>query len=67
MASRRLKSDRFFTDDYRKEVYTEFGIDYIRQNTMLTLLTRHFPALRPALAGVENAFEPWRPQSGKGG
>jgi hypothetical protein len=24
MASRRLKSDRFFTDDYRVEVYTEF-------------------------------------------
>jgi Animal haem peroxidase len=62
MASRRLKSDRFFTDDYRKEVYTEFGIDYIRQNSMLTLLTRHFPALRPALAGVENPFAPWRPQ-----
>ena len=61
MASRRLKSDRFFTDDYRKEVYTEFGIDYIRQNSMLTLLTRHFPALRPALEGVENAFAPWRP------
>jgi hypothetical protein len=60
MASRRLKSDRFFTDDYRKEVYTEFGIDYIRQNSMLTLLTRHFPALRPALEGVENAFAPWR-------
>jgi hypothetical protein len=62
MASRRLKSDRFFTDDYREEVYTEFGIDYIRQNSMRTLLMRHFPALRPALAGVENPFEPWRPQ-----
>ena len=64
MASRRLKSDRFFTDDYRKEVYTQFGIDYIRQNSMLTLLTRHFPSLRPALEGVENAFAPWRPVGG---
>ena len=35
MASRRLKSDRFFTDDYRAEVYGEFGLDYIRKNTML--------------------------------
>ena len=26
MASRRLKSDRFFTDDYRAELYTEFGL-----------------------------------------
>ncbi len=64
MASRRLKSDRFFTDDYRKEVYTEFGIDYIRQNSMLTLLNRHFPSLGPALAGVENPFAPWRPPGG---
>ncbi len=64
MASRRLKSDRFFTDDYRKEVYTEFGLDYIRQNNMLTLLNRHFPSLGPALAGVENPFAPWRPQGG---
>jgi hypothetical protein len=62
MASRRLKSDRFFTDDYRPEVYTEFGIDYIRQNNMRTLLLRHFPALAPALTGVENVFEPWRRQ-----
>ena len=31
MASRRLKSDRFFTDDYRAEIYTEFGLDYIRR------------------------------------
>ena len=31
MASRRLKSDRFFTDDYRAEVYTEFGLDYIQE------------------------------------
>src|SRR5690606_16574814 len=32
MASRRLKSDRFFTDDYRPEIYTELGLDYIRKN-----------------------------------
>jgi Animal haem peroxidase len=27
MASRRLEADRFFTDDYRPEVYTQAGID----------------------------------------
>jgi hypothetical protein len=59
MASRRLKSDRFFTDDYRAELYTEFGIDYIRDNSMLTLLKRHLPDLVPALQGVDNAFKPW--------
>jgi hypothetical protein len=59
MASRRLKSDRFFTDDYRAEVYGEFGLNYIRKNTMLSVLQRHFPQLAPALAGVNNAFQPW--------
>jgi hypothetical protein len=63
MASRRLKSDRFFTDDYRTEIYTEFGIHYIRETTMLTLLNRHFPELKPAIAGLENAFHPWKATS----
>ncbi len=61
MASRRLKSDRFFTDDYRAELYTEFGLDYIKQTTMLTLLKRHYPKVAPALEGLENAFHPWKP------
>jgi hypothetical protein len=60
MASRRLKSDRFFTDDYRAEVYTEFGIDYIEKNSMLSVLRRHHPQLGPALSGVQNAFQPWK-------
>lgn len=64
MASRRLKSDRFFTDDYRPEIYTEFGLDYIKKNSMLTVLTRHYPQLAPALAGVENAFAPWKTITG---
>jgi hypothetical protein len=60
MASRRLKSDRFFTRDYRPEVYTKAGIDWVEDNTMRTLLLRHFPELEPALQGVENPFAPWR-------
>jgi len=59
MASRRLKSDRFFTRDYRPEVYTQAGIDWVEQNSMRSLLLRHFPALEPALRGVENPFAPW--------
>jgi hypothetical protein len=61
MASRRLKSDRFFTDDYRAELYTEFGLDYIKQSTMLALLKRHYPKVAPSLEGLENAFHPWKP------
>jgi hypothetical protein len=60
MASRRLKSDRFFTDDWRPEIYTEFGLEYIKDNSMLTVLRRHYPQLGPALANVENAFKPWK-------
>ncbi len=66
MASRRLKSDRFFTDDYRAELYTEFGLHYIRENSMLSVLKRHYPDLAPALQGVDNAFKPWR-AAGSGG
>jgi hypothetical protein len=60
MASRRLKSDRFFTNDWSAETYTDFGLDYIKQNTMLSVLQRHYPEVGPALRGVENAFHPWK-------
>ncbi|MEM9265200.1 MAG: peroxidase family protein [Cyanobacteria bacterium P01_F01_bin.13] len=60
MASRRLKSDRFFTQDYRAEVYTQLGLDWIATNTMVTVLLRHFPKLGPTLYGINNAFKPWR-------
>jgi hypothetical protein len=59
MASRRLNSDRFFTRDYRPEVYTPAGFDWINRNTMVSVLLRHFPSLEPALRGVQNAFAPW--------
>jgi hypothetical protein len=64
MASRRLKSDRFFTDDFRPEIYTEFGIDYVRRNSMLHVVKRHYPQLGRALEGVQNAFAPWKQVDG---
>ncbi len=64
MASRRLKSDRFFTDDFRPEIYTEFGIDFLRKATMLHVLKRHYPHLAPALEGITNAFVPWKTLEG---
>jgi hypothetical protein len=60
MASRRLESDRFFTVDYRPEIYTHAGLRWIDDNSLVTLVRRHFPELEPALQGVENAFVPWR-------
>jgi hypothetical protein len=59
MASRRLESDRFFTRDYRPEVYTPAGFDWVENNTMRDVLLRHFPQLAPALEGVANPFAPW--------
>jgi hypothetical protein len=59
MASRRLNSDRFFTTDYTPRVYTPAGLRWIEDNTMLTVLRRHYPELGPALRSVPNAFHPW--------
>jgi hypothetical protein len=60
MASRRLRSDRFFTNDYSPEVYTPEGLAWVEKSTMPDVLLRHHPELAPALDGVENAFAPWR-------
>jgi Animal haem peroxidase len=60
MASRRLKSDRFFTNDYSPDVYTPEGVEWVEGNGMLDVLRRHHPELAPALEGVKNAFAPWR-------
>jgi Animal haem peroxidase len=59
MASRRLKSDRFFTRDFTADMYTQAGLDWINDSTMGTVLLRHYPNLAPALDGARNAFTPW--------
>ncbi|GAC1636744.1 MAG: peroxidase family protein [Chloroflexota bacterium] len=59
MASRRLNSDRFFTDDFTPQIYTQAGLDWIKDNDMTSVLRRHFPSLAPSLHGVKNAFAPW--------
>ncbi|AYC33520.1 peroxidase [Pseudomonas cavernae] len=58
-ASRRLMADRFYTKDYRPEVYTQEGIDWVEHTTMVDVLQRHNPELSSSLVGVENAFKPW--------
>jgi hypothetical protein len=60
MASRRLKSDRFLSKDYRPEIYTKEGFTWVEETSMTDVLTRHFPELAPALKNVETAFHPWR-------
>jgi len=59
MASRRLNSDRFFTVDYTPKVYTQVGMQWLDDNTMKTVLLRHYPQLAPSVGKVKNAFSPW--------
>ncbi len=60
-ASWRLLGDRFYTDDYRPEIYTPEGLAWIDDATFKTVLLRHFPSLESstAIGNVRNAFEPW--------
>jgi len=59
MAPRRLKSDRFFTADFRPDVYTSAGIDWVQDHDLTSVLLRHYPSLAPALRGLGNPFFPW--------
>jgi len=62
-ASRRLKADRFFTDCYTAEYYTDFGLHYIELNTFKDILTRHFPKLKDYVPS--NPFFAWKSQREK--
>jgi hypothetical protein len=59
-ASRRLQADRFFTVDYREEVYSKEGMGWVDRATFKDVILRHHPELAASgLANVKNAFEPW--------
>ncbi|GAA2278321.1 hypothetical protein GCM10010145_59290 [Streptomyces ruber] len=60
MASRRLQSDRFLTVDYRPEVYTPLGLDWVREGGMTSVVLRHCPELAGLLPRHTSAFAPWR-------
>ena len=59
MASRRLKSDRFLSKDFRAEVYTKQGMDWVNETTMMDVIARHFPSLAEPMKGLDSAFKPW--------
>jgi hypothetical protein len=61
MATRRLQSDRFLTVDFRPEVYTPLGMDWIERNGMTSVLLRHCPELASLVPRSASAFAPWRP------
>ncbi|MGK5169475.1 peroxidase family protein [Geodermatophilus sp. CPCC 205761] len=67
MASRRLNSDRFLTQDFTPAVYTAAGMEWLAENTMASVILRHHPELRAAMRSAPNAFTPWqRPSPGTG-
>ena len=58
MASRRLKSDRFLSKDYRAEVYTKAGDRLGREETtMIDVITRHFPVAGRADEGARQRVQ----------
>jgi hypothetical protein len=59
LASRRLKSDRFFCEDFRPEVYTPAGFAWVRDNNFRSVLHRHAPRLAAHFGNVRNVFFPW--------
>jgi hypothetical protein len=59
MASRRLKSDRFYTVDFTPRMYTPEGMAWLDENDMCSVLVRHYPELEPALRNQRNGFAPW--------
>jgi hypothetical protein len=60
MASRRLQSDRFLTVDFRPEIYSPLGMDWVAQNNMSTVIARHCPDVAALLPRGQSAFAPWR-------
>ena len=60
MATRRLQSDRFLNVDYRPEVYTPLGIDWVEKGGMDSVILRHCPELAALLPRGASAFAPWR-------
>jgi hypothetical protein len=61
MATRRLQSDRFLTVDFRPEIYSPLGMDWIANNGMTSVILRHCPGLAAVLPRGASAFAPWRP------
>jgi hypothetical protein len=60
MASRRLQSDRFFTVDFRPEIYSHVGIDWVSRSGMKEVLERHCPEVSCYMQRDASAFAPFR-------
>lgn len=59
MATRRLKSDRFYGEDFNADVYTPTGFAWVRDNGMRQVMLRHAPELAAHFADARSMFFPW--------
>ncbi|MGE0026640.1 MAG: peroxidase family protein [Thermoleophilia bacterium] len=63
MASRRLKSDPRYTDEWGPEHYTPEGLRWIEDATMAGVIRRHLPELGATLDALPGSpFAPWGPE-----
>jgi Animal haem peroxidase len=58
MASRRIFSDRFFQEDFDALHYTKWGVNYVNNIDLRTVLLRHFPEYKGIIP--ENPFMNWK-------
>jgi hypothetical protein len=62
MASRRLKSDPRFTDEWGPAHYTAEGMAWIEEATMAAVIRRHVPELAATIDALPaSPFAPWGP------
>jgi len=46
--------------DFRPEIYSPLGYDWVQENGMTSIILRHHPELSAVLPRSESAFAPWR-------
>ena len=59
MASRRLKSDRFYTTDFTPEIYSEGGMDWVMNRTFADVLKEQCPEIAALVPEDKSPFAPW--------
>lgn len=57
--TKRIQRDRFLTECFTPEYYTDFGIEYVNMCSMSKILLRHFPEMSKHIKLDTNAFIPW--------
>lgn len=57
--TKRIERDRFLTQCFTPEYYTEFGLRHVDESSMSSVLLRHYPEMAKHIETDKNAFIPW--------